>query len=124
MPPRKPRDATPYPQDPRSQPISTTTPDGVYVFVQDETGEIWVLIDEGHGHPKVLGQARPAMYAGDLTIEHGTITDVTNLSGTFRFATRRGLRDVAGVFRRRGLKLAPGAVRFFPKDGGRPVILE
>jgi hypothetical protein len=92
--------------------------------VQDESGEIWVLPDEGHGHPKVLGEARPAMFAGDLTILHGTITDVTNLSGTFRCASRRGLRHVARTLRRHGLKLGKGALRFFPKNGGRPEILE
>jgi hypothetical protein len=98
--------------------------DGLYVYVQDEHGVVWALPDEGHMHPKVLGGARPAQYAGDLTIEHGIITDVTNLSGTFRFTSRGGLRNVAAQLRKQGLSLAPGAVRWFRKSGGRPLILE
>jgi hypothetical protein len=121
---KRPRDKTPYPQDPRSAPASGATPDGAYVFVQDLRGVVWLLPDEGHMHPRVLGGKRAARYAGDLTIHHGIIADVTNLSGTFRFASRLGLRKVAGQLRKQGLTVAPGAVRFFPKNGQRPEILE
>jgi hypothetical protein len=120
---KRPRDKTPYPQDPRSAPASGDTPDGAYVFVQDLRGVVWLLPDEGHLHPRVLGSNRPAMYAGDLTIRDGIITDVTNLSGSFRFASRSGLRNVARRLRKQGLSLALGAVRFFPKGGQRPEIL-
>jgi hypothetical protein len=123
MPLKWPRDGTPYPRDPRSQPISANTPDGAYVYVQDQRGVIWALPDEGHVHPLVLGGAQPALYAGDLTIVDGRIKDVTNLSGTFRFASRRGLRQVAKQLRAVGLKVGRGAVRFFPKDGSLPEIL-
>jgi hypothetical protein len=37
-------------------------------------------------HPKVLGNASPAMYAGDLRIKMNTIVDLTNLSGAYRLA--------------------------------------
>jgi hypothetical protein len=124
MPLKRPRDRTPHQRDPRSAPISTATPDGAYVYVQDEHGVVWVLPDEGHVHAEVLGGARPALYAGDLTIDHGKIKDVTNLSGTFRFASRRGLRNVAKRLRSAGLKVVRGGVRFFPKDGSRPEVLE
>jgi hypothetical protein len=124
MPLKLPRDRTPYPRDPRSHPISVSTPDGSYVYVEDERGVVWVLPDEGHVHPKVLGGARRAKYAGDLTIEDGKIKDVTNLSGTFRFASRRGLRQVAAQLRAAGLRVMPGALRFFPKDGSPPEVLE
>ena len=124
MPLKRPLDPTPYSQDPRSAPVTRATSDGLYVYVQDERGVIWVLPDEGHLHPKVLGKARPAKYAGDLTVRNGMIVDVTNLSGTFQFANRRGLREVAKQLRKQGLLVASNAVRFFPSDGQRPVILE
>jgi len=74
-------------------------------------------------HPKVLGGAQPASYAGDLTIENGVITDLTNLSGTFQFKNRAGLLAVANQLERQGLTVKPGAVRFFPPDGTPPVTL-
>ena len=121
---KRPRDKTRYEQDPRSVPISADVADGLYVYVQDQRGVIWVLPDEGHAHPKVLGKVRSAKYAGDLTVQGGMIMDVTNLSGTFQFASKRGLRAVARQLGKQGLKLRPGAVRFFPTDGRRPIILE
>jgi len=121
---KRPRDKTPYPQDPRSAPASSKTPDGAYVFVQDLRGVVWLLPDEGHMHPRVLGGNRPARYAGDLTVRNGIIIDVTNLSGSFRFASRSGLRNVARQLRKQGLTIARGAVRFFPRGGQRPEILK
>ena len=118
-----PLDQTPHPRDPRSREISPGLPDGNYVFVQDESGSIHVLPDGPHTHPRVLGAARSAKYAGDLRIEGGTIRDVTNLSGTFQCDDPDGLRDVAFVLRGLGFVVRPGAVRFFPQDGSRPIIL-
>jgi hypothetical protein len=74
-------------------------------------------------HPKVRGGGQPASYAGDLTIENGAVTDLTNLSGTFRFKSQAGLRDVAKQLENQGLTIEPGAVRFFPPDGSHPVTL-
>ncbi len=119
-----PLDPTPYPIDPRSRPIDASIPDGGYVYVQDVNGIIHVLPDGPHMHPKVLGGGLPAMYAGDMTVQGGRVVDLTNLSGTFEFDDEEGLRQVAAELRRQGLVVEKGAVRFFPADGSRPIVLE
>ena len=116
-------DPTPYPRDPRSQSLGRPTEDGDYVYVRDELGTVLVVPDGPHLHPKVLGDAKSAMYAGDLTIQGGTVTDLTNLSGTFEFDDEEGLVAVAEQIRVQGLSVDAGAVRFFPPDGSRPIIL-
>ena len=121
---KAPLDTTPYPRDPRSTPIGAGIADGGYVYVQDANGIVYVLPDGPHLHPKVLGGVQPAAYAGDLTIQGGKIWDLTNLSGTFQFDDEDGLRAVAQQIRLQGIEVEPGAVRFFPPDGSRPVILE
>jgi hypothetical protein len=63
------------------------------------------------------------MYAGDLTVKDGTIVDATNLSGAFQFDDPAGLLAVADALEAVGLVVEPGAVRFFPMDGGAPVVL-
>jgi hypothetical protein len=118
-----PLDSFPYPPDPRRRLAAGGLPDGVYVYVQDESGDVWVLPDGPHLHPKVLGDGRAAQYAGDLTIEKGVVVDVTNLSGTFQFADEYGLLHVAERLKASGLVVPAGAVRFFPADGGRPIVL-
>jgi hypothetical protein len=85
---------------------------------------VYVVPDGPHLHPKVLGGGRPALYAGDMTVRGGRVVDLTNLSGTFQFDDEDGLREVAGELRRQGLVVELGAVRFFPADGSRPVVLE
>jgi hypothetical protein len=97
--------------------------DRTYVYVQDENGVVYALPDAPHRHPRVLGLARPAMYAGDLTVNQGKIIDLTNLSGTFQCDDPDGLLNVAAVLRQLGFEIELGAVRFFPIDGSRPVIL-
>jgi hypothetical protein len=94
------------------------------VFVQDITGVVYVVPDGPHLHPKVLGGAAAALYAGDMTIASGEVADLTNLSGTFLCDDEQGLRDVAEQIRRQGISVQAGAVRFFPSDGSRPIILE
>lgn len=121
---KDPQDPTPYPQDPRSRPIDPRISDGGYVYVRDGAGTVWVLPDGPHMHPLVLGGGRPAMYAGDMTVRSGRVVDLTNLSGTFQFDDETGLRDVAAELRRQGVVVEHGAVRFFPADGSRPVVLE
>jgi hypothetical protein len=120
---KQPLDPFPYPQDARSRPIDATFPDGLYVYVQDDSGIVWGLPDGPHMHPKVLGNGKHAMYAGDLTVEAGKIKDVTNLSGTFGFDDELGLLAVADQLGRQGIEVEPGAIRFFPADGSRPQIL-
>lgn len=121
---KPPLDKTPYPRDPRSKPVSGSTADGGYVYVQDGQGIVHVLPDGPHLHPKVLGRGQSAEYAGDLTIQGGKVTDLTNLSGTFQFDSEEGLKAAAKQIRQQGLEVEPGAVRFFPSDGSRPIILE
>jgi hypothetical protein len=75
-------------------------------------------------HPRVLGGGQPALYAGDMTVQGSRVVDLTNLSGTFQFDDEDGLRQVAEELRRQGLVVETGAVRFFPADGSRPVVLE
>jgi hypothetical protein len=121
---KDPLDPTPYPKDPRSRPIGSSVADGGYVYVRDGAGTVWVLPDGPHVHPLVLGGGRPAMYAGDMTVRGWRVVDLTNLSGTFQFDDEDGLRKVAAELRSQGLVVEPGAVRFFPADGSRPVVLE
>jgi hypothetical protein len=121
---KAPRDTTPYPRDPRSTPIAPGIADGGYVYAQDSSGVVHVLPDGPHLHPKILGGGLPAAYAGDLTIRGGKVWDLTNLSGTFQFDEEAGLRAVARQIRQQGVDVEPGAVRFFPPDGSRPVVLE
>lgn len=112
-----------YPRHPDSRPIRLGLDDGPYVFVQDEAGTIYVLSDGPHRHPLVLGEARAARYAGDLTIVDGQVHDITNLSGTFQFDEPNGLLDVVKLLEQIGFDVVPGAVRFFPVDGSRPSVL-
>jgi hypothetical protein len=119
-----PLDPTPYPADPGSFPVAPGLADGGYVYVRDPNGTVLVLPDGPHVHPKVLGGGRPALYAGDMTVRGGNVVDLTNLSGTFQFDDEDGLREVAAELRRQGLSVEPGAVRFFPVDGSRPIVLE
>src|SRR5262245_5449152 len=121
---KAPLDRTPYPRDPRSQPIRPDIPDGGYVYVQDTNGVIHVVPDGPHLHPRVLGGAAPALYAGDLTIRGGNVWDLTNLSGTFQFDDEAGLLGVARELRQLGIHVEPGAVRIFPADGSPPIVLE
>ena len=122
--PKSPLDAFPYEQDSRSKALAPGIDDGVYVYVQDAQGTIFVLPDGGHLHAKVLGNASPALFAGDLRIENGRIADVTNLSGTFQFDEPQGLLDVAHELERLGFVVVEGAVRFFPMNGSPPYILK
>lgn len=105
-------------------PLHVGVSDGGYVYVQDDHGVIHVVPDGPHLHPKVLGGGLPAVYAGDMTLRRGRIIDVTNLSGTFQFDDPDGLLEVAQELERLGFLLDEGAVRLFPLDGSRPVILK
>lgn len=75
-------------------------------------------------HPKVLGNAAQAVYAGDLRIERGRVADVTNLSGSFQFDDPHGLLSVAVEIELLGFVVEEGAVRFFPMDGSPPSVLK
>jgi hypothetical protein len=122
--PKTPLDSFPYERDPRSRAIAPNIDGGVYVYVQDVDGTIYVLPDGNHLHPRILGYASPAIYAGDLRIEKGRIADVTNLSGTFQFDEPQGLLAVATHLEILGFVVEEGAIRFFPLDGSPPYILK
>ncbi|HLN33339.1 MAG TPA: hypothetical protein VK395_36765 [Gemmataceae bacterium] len=121
--PKSPLDSFPYERDPRSRALGAGVEDGNYIYVQDIDGTIYILPDESHMHPKVLGNASPAIYAGDLRVERRRIVDVTNLSGTFQFDDPHGLLSVATQLAVLGFIINEGAVRFFPMDGSPPCIL-
>jgi hypothetical protein len=93
------------------------------VYVQDVDGRVYVLPDGSHMHPRVLGNASPAIYAGDIRIEDGRVADVTNLSGSFQFDDPAGLLELARHIELLGLVIENAAVRFFPMDGSAPRIL-
>jgi len=121
---KQPLDPTPYRQHRLSRQVSSDLADGNYVYVQTAENDLWVLPDGPHRHPRILGNATPVKYAGDLRVENGTIVDLTNLSGTFLCDDPDGLIEAAEIFRQSDLKLADSAVRFFPPDGSRPRILQ
>ena len=118
-----PLDPFPYSRDLRSRPAGPDLPDGNYVYVRDEKGIVIVLPDGLHLHPRVLGGGREAMYAGDMTVRQGIVIELTNLSGTFQFDEPDGLLDVATQLNGQGITVAKAAIKFFPSDGSRPVII-
>ena len=121
---RYPLDTQAYEPDPRSQVLTKDIANGNYVFVRDVSGELHVLPDGIHLHPKILGRGAPATYAGDMIILNGMVTDLTNCSGTFQFEDRDGLREVAAEIRALSLAVATHGVRYFPTAGGPIEVLE
>ena len=113
----QPLDPFPYPKDPFSRVADRSLSDGLYAYVQDSNGNVWVLSDQPHIHPKVLGFGQSAMYASDLNIQGGEVIDVTNLSGKFQCDDPAGLLAVADQLVRQGLTIRAAGVRFFPADG-------
>lgn len=123
--PKRPPDRTDYARDPRSRPITAKAGDGRYVYAVDVSGQIRIVPDEApHLHPKVLGHARPARYAGEMAIVGGCVVELTNCSGTFQFRSRRGLLDVAEALEALGLDVRPDAVIYHFYDRiHRPEVL-
>jgi hypothetical protein len=97
--------------------------DGLYAYAQDGSGNVWVVPDQPHIHPKILGLGMSAMYAGDLSIVTGEVSDITNLSGTFQCDDPAGLLAVANRLIQQGLPVRAFAVRLFPADGSSPRVL-
>jgi hypothetical protein len=114
--PKSPRDRTPYPRSPDSRELQITEAVGRYVFVVDVNEVIHVAPDGSHMHPKVLGNAAPALYAGELTIDRpGNVAEVTNLSGTFQFKSQMSLCCVVSKLRETGFTVAN--VFWYPPSG-------
>jgi hypothetical protein len=119
---KRPRDTTRYPRSADSRPFTYAESPGNYVFVVDANEVIHVAPDGYHMHPKVLGNAEPALYAGEIVIDRtGHVAEVTNLSGTFRFRNRRSLCCVAEHLRRVGFVV--DQVVWYPPDGGTPPVV-
>lgn len=73
-----PKDAERYKRHPDSILFSPVLKSGDYVFVQDIEGKVWVLPNGCHVHPLVLGRARPAVAAGELTIGRRGLIELIN----------------------------------------------
>ncbi len=121
---KRPLDKLPYPQSPDSRPLTIGEVVGRYVYVVDLQDTIHVVPDGSHEHPKVLGLAQSALYAGDLRIDRpGQVAEVTNLSGTFQFSSQHSLCCVAKHLHQIGFTV--GKVKWFPPDGSSgPVPLQ
>jgi hypothetical protein len=122
---KRPLDRTPYDRDPRSCLLSTATQDGRYVYVVDAARQIRILPDDGpHLHPKILGNALAAWYAGEVVLMNHAIVELTNCSGTFQFQSQRGLIETARLAERLGLVIAADALIFHYFDRiSRPKVL-
>lgn len=93
-----PKDLDRYRRHERSNPFSASSPPGAYVYVQDCDGTVWLAPDGPHMHPRVLGGARPAVSAGELTLgESGEVLSINNLSGTFECSPDSLLVAVGGI---------------------------
>jgi len=108
-----PMDSERYRRHERSERFSTNTAPGVYVYVQDCAGVVWVGPDGPHMHPRILGGARPAVAAGELTLgESGEVLASNNLSGTFRCAPDSLLVVVGGFIVQEGRCTADAIARY------------
>lgn len=108
-----PRDPERYRRHERSLPFSARIAAGVYVYVQDCAGVVWIGPDGPHMHPRVLGGARPVVAAGELTLgEDGEVLVVNNLSGTFRCDPDSLLLVVGGIINQGGTCLAEAITRY------------
>jgi hypothetical protein len=108
-----PRDSERYRRHERGVRFSAGLPAGVYVYVQDCAGVVWVCPDGPHRHLRVLGGARPAVAAGEMTIgENGEVLSINNLSGTFQCAPDSLLVAVGGVIAQGGRCSAEAITRY------------
>ncbi len=104
------KDPERYRRHPQSVAFSANLTAGAYVYVQDCGGVVWVAPDGPHMHPRVLGGARPAVAAGELTVgAGGEVLSVNNLSGTFVCAPDSLLLVVGGIIVQGG-KIAADAI--------------
>lgn len=110
---KAPRDPYPYARSADSRQVFPGLTAGQYVFVVDVNDAIHVAPDGPHMHPKVLGNAASALYAGEISVTGpGAVDEVTNLSGTFRFKSKRSLCCVAAGLRQLGFTV--GDVVWYP----------
>ncbi|MEX2140232.1 MAG: hypothetical protein WD894_13285 [Pirellulales bacterium] len=112
LPTKVPGDPYPYDKLAESRPFDVSLPTGVYVYVQDGQGTVWIAEDGVHRHPKVLGKAQPAAAAGELVVDDGVVVEVDNVSGTFQFGPET-IPQVIEALRRQGGTVAADAARPF-----------
>ncbi len=118
---RPPRDPVRYTRSIDSRSLQIGEQRGRYVYVVDLQETIHILEDHGHTHPFVLGGASDALYAGEILIDPaGCVTEVNNLSGTFRFDCKDSLCCVAGHLQQLGFTI--DRVVWFPPDGSSRAI--
>jgi hypothetical protein len=122
---KRPLDRITYERDSRSCLLTMATKDGRYVYVVDAAHQIRILPDDGpHLHPKILGNASAARYAGEIVLANHTIVELTNCSGTFQFQSQRGLMETARIAERLGFVIAADALIFHYFDRiSRPKVL-
>ena len=101
-----PKDRESHRRNPDSTLFAPSLFSGDYVYVQDCEGKVWAAPDECHMHPKVLGQGRPAVAAGEPTLgaageltlgAAGTVLTLNNLSGTFGCSADSLITVVGGL---------------------------
>lgn len=99
-----PKDRESHRRNPDSTLFAPSLFSGDYVYVQDCEGKVWAAPDECHMHPKVLGQGRPAVAAGELTLgAAGTVLTLNNLSGTFCCSADSLITVVGGLVLQDGI---------------------
>jgi len=107
-----PLDLTPYARSASTRLLGPGEQDGTYVFVQDIWGNVWIADNGPHMHPQVLGNATPVASAGEITIQDGVVSEINNISGTFR-PDASTLNRVQGAAEMQGMVVNPGAIQPF-----------
>jgi hypothetical protein len=104
---------TPYPQHSSSQLFSKNLSAGEYVYGMNAEGQIWVAENIHHMHPKIFGGGQGTTAAETVKISsNGTVTELTNISGTFQHPTST-LTYVMEAIIRQGGKITETAIKPF-----------
>src|ERR1700682_3378076 len=108
-----PRDLERYRRHEQSVRFSASIAAGAYVYVRDCAGVVWVGPDGPHMHPRVLGGARPAVAAGELTLgESSEVLSINNLCGTLLCSADSLLVVGGGIIAKGGLCSADAIIRY------------
>jgi len=117
---KRPLDRFRYLRDVDSRPLRSNELPGDYVYVVDLDETIHVAPNGPHMHPKVLGNAGSALYAGEISIAApGEVDSVNNSSGTFRFKSQQSLCCVVLGLVRLGFRVHE-AIWYTPDGSMRP----
>lgn len=116
---KSPLDQMPYSMDPRSRLLNINEIPGNYVYVVDLDEQIHIVEDGPHLHPKILGNRRAVLYAGEIEIDsNGVVAEINNLSGTFRFQSKKTLCCVSQHIHQLGFTV--NKVIWHSNSGGYP----